>query len=385
VNILIINHTKISINWGAEATAIALEDLFISAGHQVNSITTHSLRPDAYLPSNVAGFSGNRIIWHLLQVYFKRFGTIKFPTGFFEFEYFANLWMKHDTNEILDKLKWADIIVHNGQNSMSRSSVSNSAIRSLFLCYLAKAFYKKTVISVNSTVYFDEYDHFNLKDTCKNVLPTLDFISVRDPRSKRMLESIIDSDVHLIADPVLTLPAKQKMTFPDRKPRIYISEGEYKINSIFFSKLLKVLKDIYPDYDIFGLIKDNQNKALIEICKLNNVNYYYSKNGWDDFFDITTCHDIHITGRYHYAVMSVMNNNHFVPIQTHSPKLSGFTELIYGSEAVLLEPRLHILEEKLFNHLLDFQILQEQENYSVVCSEIVSKTKLQLRELTQWS
>jgi polysaccharide pyruvyl transferase WcaK-like protein len=138
-----------------------------------------------------------------------------FPAVADEFDALADDWMDgrggRDADEYLSRLVEADLVVLNGEGSIYRTN--QSAIRELFLAWLAKDRLGTPTIFVNGTVHLTDVVPV-LPAMVRKTFPRLDAVAVREPWSLRNLQAHApEVDAQVLPDSAFVLsPAAARVT-----------------------------------------------------------------------------------------------------------------------------------------------------------------------------
>lgn len=128
--------------------------------------------------------------------------SVRYPSVADQFEAIADDWLQgaggRDADEVLRRFDGASLVVLNGEGSIYRTNLS--AIRELFLAWLAKDRLKIPTVFVNGGIHLTDVMPV-LPAMVRKTLPRLDAIAVREPRSLRNLREYVPGvDARLFPD-----------------------------------------------------------------------------------------------------------------------------------------------------------------------------------------
>jgi len=168
-------------------------------------------------------------------------------------------------------------------------------------------------ISYSPSINNSKYEDFEKYPYIKDNLKKIDFISVRDNYSKRVIEQILDKEVKKVCDPTMLMDIEYY-----KKCEEY---SNYSFNNYIF---------------IYGSPKRFTNEMIFKIkefAKKKNkklISYYFKNNWCDkilygspyDFLTLIDYADYVITNTFHGTLFSIMYNKKFTTVSIDNNKIS---------------------------------------------------------------
>ena len=142
--------------------------------------------------------------------------------------------------EIIKAILKCDVLISGGGSLLQNKTSNFSLFYYLFIIFLAKSFGKKVIIFAQGIEpIFGKIQNF----LTKSILKMVDFISVRDEKSKKLLESWkIDST--LVSDPAYSLVQDRQIA--DKKDELIVQLRSFKgMNNEFISNLANSITKLY--------------------------------------------------------------------------------------------------------------------------------------------
>lgn len=173
--------------------------------------------------------------------------------------------------EILAAILKNDVLISGGGSLLQNKTSNFSLIYYLFIIFLAKLFNKKVMIFAQGIEPING-KFFEL--LMKLILKTVDFISVRDEKSKKYLASL-NLDSILVSDPAYSLA--QDMEIEKNKTGLIVQLREFKgVDGKLISNLAKGIKEFYQGEIKVLSFQDEIDKKIcldfVEELKKYNLN-----------------------------------------------------------------------------------------------------------------
>ncbi len=217
---LFINDSSANQNWGSRATSFALKRALQCSGATIYQTVTlreltyptwqsskrrkqvHSWlqhwRPSAEIPQKLMDVMLNRSILLLPDV---------IPATWQQFEPYAKELIKgRYLPDIQQALRDVELVFINGEGGIFAQRRESRAM--FFLAYVAKQYFKKTVIFAGHTA---ELSHPNLLEIATHVYPLLDDVIFRDPLSAEQNKRL--TNARLVPDITFTLTASPQLAW----------------------------------------------------------------------------------------------------------------------------------------------------------------------------
>lgn len=349
--LLFLNDTRDHDNWGANAGADALFEIFkekipgLTVDSIMSSWTTRRFR-------KLPGWLGGEIYW-ARKKYLDRFSLpFEFlPVVADDFENAAEDWLNGKggpfADELLTKLKNADVIVFNAEGSTYRNNTSS--IRCLFALWLAKTHFNIPALFMNGSVTLTPVDPILPAMFRKALSPTLR-IAVREPISLRNVEEFAPGiSAELVPDSVFhfssSLVDKADEKFHQFKSRLgnkpyfcfslsmllsmvrgYLRHGVTK-SSLF--ALITRLKKIVPQSVI--LARDGMDQVICQqLADSTGSLLFGPSHSYANLMSLLQNARFLISGRYHHLIISIIAGCPSIALKTTSHKVDGLCELMEG-------------------------------------------------------
>lgn len=313
-NVLVMNFpTEIKHNWGCKASVIGLENVLRKSYHSAKFkyYKTYFAEPKIPVPRDPNKFSD----------YIEKLAAIRWK----EFAF----------------LDWADIVIFDGEGTIHEhdsEKVNSYIYHKLLTIYAAKVKYGKKTMIVNHTVdfYTDEFKQF-----IKTIYPTCDYLSVREPKSQKLLSKIqIDSVLTADTAFLYTKDLAKKSNFGRNRFRIKkLPETPDKYYVFFISQLINVdpsyflnlTDEIYKKYKTvpFFFVTSKKEKEIIKsiIHELPCIVVDIFAEP-DCIINILKNADFCLSGRFHACVFSALANTPFIGFRSNTFKISGLIEAL---------------------------------------------------------
>jgi len=227
-NVLFVNDTTTSSNWGCRGTTRALRTMVEQTGATITeTIYLHDIHERRPLLSNVPGVSerlarfvtrhadaqrrvlalirrltdgDRRSAWAKYEAIRSRWDTLPFAFDAFE-PAAARVENGEHVPGVASSIRSADVVVINGEGSIYDRQRKGRYL--FFVAFLAKRVFDTPCILVNHTA--DVHDPV-VREIAANVYPILDDVTFREPNSARACEPFLDgaADEYLVPDAAFT-------------------------------------------------------------------------------------------------------------------------------------------------------------------------------------
>jgi hypothetical protein len=264
-----------------------------------------------------------------------------YPAIWDDFEYFADRWVDGRAGQLatilVGRIKAADAVVHNGENSLYRNS--DPGMRALFLLWLAKTRYGKVTAEINHTAALANMTRPIMLGVAQNVLPKLDLVAVRESRSLQDLHQIGVDNAELYPDAVFYLGGGFSL------PGEGVSElGKPDIAGDYFCFSASALPTSVPRKDWPGTVqqliariaqfplrpvlvaKDDHCQYLREVASATGGIFFGPEHHFSHLWPLFRRARFLITGHYHYAIIASQVGCPFLPLTTNNHKMAGLAE-----------------------------------------------------------
>ncbi len=348
MRILLLNDNTEHLNWGAQATPFALRHVLTERipECEIKALTWSWIRLQPRVPrmSSLERFEFNRSPVPHLGFLFARLTRLKeiYPTVVDDFDWFAEQWaegrMGPITNQFLDLVRWSDVVVYNGENSLYRNTLEGC--RAIFLLHLVRTRLGKPACSLNHTVHITEVRPI-MNAMVENVLPRLDLVTSREPRSHRNLLELGIANARAGADVVFALP---ETDFARRAVDRWL--GDTGLSGRPFACLSgSGLPSSRPrgDYDgaitelvrrvqrtlgmpVVLLAKDRSCRFLEEVARRTGNPYFGPEHHFAELWPLLREASVLISGHYHYVIIAAISGCPFVPLTANNHKMAGVCE-----------------------------------------------------------
>lgn len=347
--ILILNDNSEHPNWGAQATPYAIRRIF--ADHF----------PEADLEFLSYGWLAAR--YRKLRVPFREgltfrernFGPARFlvygvsrlddpyPEIWDDFEFYADKWVRREAGpfaaELVERIGRCDAVVHNGENSLYRNTVPG--MRALFLLWLAKTRYSKVVAEINHTAVLADMTRPIMRGIAREVLPLLDLVTTREPRSLEDLRKLGVVNAEVYPDVVFYLGEDFDRTFQGNGQRPLSFEGSYFCLSASALPMsvpregsrgaVAALVDRVSSLDLRPLLlaRDPHCQYLKEIAELSGGAFFGPDHAFHELWTLFRDARFLITGHYHYAIIAAQVGCPFILLSTNNHKMEGVAKHLH--------------------------------------------------------
>jgi polysaccharide pyruvyl transferase WcaK-like protein len=259
-----------------------------------------------------------------------------------QFESVADDWLRGDAGpgaqELLKRLRRAELVVLNGEGSVYRTNVS--AIRELFLAWLCKARLGIPTVFVNATVHLTDVMPI-LPAMARKTLPILDAVAVREPYSLRNLEHYVpEVDVRLIPDSAFALvPDDARATPMTGRVRARFGDAPYfcfdpgpmpiddrpgRVSAVY--RLIMGLKDVVP-HAVF--VRGDPSDNLVDgIAEETDSLHFGDTADYHEWMTVVRDAEFLVTGRYHNLILSAVMGCPAISFASSSHKIHGACELL---------------------------------------------------------
>ncbi len=343
-NVFILNDTSDHSNWGSLANIEALKTILTEALPGVTYTSLDSrwvgriYRWDPWVfgrrAFNRTSFLADRITsrYHLL------------PEVVDEYEYVAEQWMAgkggSGARDFLDRVGDADAVVFNAEGSTYRNN--HSALKCLFMLWLAKTRFNKPAFFLNGNVTLTEVDPI-LPAMVRKVFRVLDGITVRVPNALRMVQQAVpDARAELVPDAVFLFDESEcSPAGPGLEAfRARVGDRPYFCFSLSMlpmdfrrtrdqSSLHHVihrLKQLVPQAVLMA--KDPEDQFLRAVAEDTGSLFFGQDQSFRDVMTILRDARFLFSGRYHHLIMASNVGCPSVPLISTSPKVQGLSELM---------------------------------------------------------
>jgi polysaccharide pyruvyl transferase WcaK-like protein len=307
-NILMLNYpTEISDNWGCKASYEGLQAL-VEAKYPGSKFRCHPIHfrvPDVPIPRDPAKF--NDFIEYLSAI------------GWQEYTDFV----------------WADVLILNGEGSLHEfadPAVNDFIYLKLLSIYAAKIKYGKKTMIVNHTLDFAGAE---FKTLVRTVYPTCNYISVREPKSKKLLDSM-GIEAALSADTAFIYPVNRSIQNGIQElppiPESYYVFFIAQLIDVDPGYFVEVCKEIWHAYKLPAVffVLSEREKRVVDCLKGSGIPYVKV-----DYFVEPSCiisvleqAMFCLSGRFHAAIFSALANTPFIGFRSNTFKIAGLIELL---------------------------------------------------------
>ncbi len=362
ITVCLINDTSDQQNWGCQATSAALKRLIqqLAPDVQIRSIYLGALRSEyaqvhiRVVQRNVSFLNkpGNpwepmsrtrSVIESLPSVIRRRLLEITpcrwFPKVADEFDEFAHMWLsQQEPSGMLPILQESDLVVFNGEGSILQRAPKGT--RPLFLLYLAKHYLGKPCAIINHTAHLETSVPVLLA-MARRVYPMMDYVSVREPASRRnLIENQVLDDVEVVPDALFA-----DALHDDVSGRVSMTRYGGSSNRqvcISGSSLSRLASPWRPDASFEDLVaalrerdlepvlvaKDESDQFLRNVAQRTGTPFFGAEHTHDELTALLEKSRLFISGRYHPNILSAMAGCPFLPLTANSHKIEGLCELL---------------------------------------------------------
>jgi polysaccharide pyruvyl transferase WcaK-like protein len=265
-----------------------------------------------------------------------------YPAVADQFEVVAEDWLQGrggpGADELLSRLRGADLVVLNGEGSVYRTNLS--AIRELFLAWLCKCHLGIPTIFVNATVHLTDVMPV-LPAMVRKALPLLDAVAVREPLSFRNLGYYAPTvTVQLIPDSAFALTSADARETPmsdiirtriGDSPYFCFDPGPMPIDhrqgrrSALYC-LISALKDVTA-HAVF-VRSDPADRYVEGIAKETNSLYFDGAVDYREWMTVVRDAQFLLTGRYHNPILAAIMGCPTITLGSSSHKVHGGCEML---------------------------------------------------------
>ena len=265
-----------------------------------------------------------------------------YPVVADQFEVVAGEWIQGrggpGADEILSRLRGADLVVLNGEGSVYRTNLS--AIRELFIAWLCKCHLGIPTIFVNATVHLTDVMPI-VPAMVRKTLPVLDAVAVREPHSLRNLGHYAPSvNVQLIPDSAFALTSADARETPmsdiirtriGDSPYFCFDPGPMPIDhregrQSALYRLISALKDVTANA-VF-VRSDPADRYVAEIAKETNSLYCDATVDYREWMTVVRSAQFLLTGRYHNPILAAIMGCPSLTLGSSSHKVHGGCEML---------------------------------------------------------
>ncbi len=262
-------------------------------------------------------------------------GTI--PLQFFDFDLLAQNVFKLE-NDIfafeVNKMNRCDVVLINGEGSIYKDVTKCRYL--LFLAYLAKKYFHKSVYLVNHTA-----DVSSIQEIAKEVYSILDGVVVRESFSKKELEHLGVKNVLVSPDAIFALTIKDNK-FYDRLPvgfdlnKDFIMLGGSSLNNPVYeqwygradlSSFYRLAQLLRKQFDVQIFFADVGGDDFLRNFDMAD-GMFYGKLNYKDYFLLSSKALMHLSGRHHGTCLAAMSGCPVLGISANTHKMQGDFELL---------------------------------------------------------
>jgi len=350
MKILLINDTRHLTNWGCVGTTTGLLEEIDQEGIDIKTIELKKMTKH-YRYKNILAdiFHRNaRILFKRKKIDYnkiaEKLGAVKaIPEISTEFESIATNWLNNKEFEReIEKLKWADFILVNGEGS-----IYGREAKGFYLMFLAwfcreKLDLNTPMCMVNCTIQID--DHRSLTNgMARKTFDYFDEIFVREPISKKRVEELdlYSGEVKCFPDIVFRhdIPSKndlklKKLSFEIEKPFIIIGDSSHTTRDSIFKT--ETFKETVVEF-IERMDEEFPNHQIVLSCcpeglpgfdKIDYPKISAKDVSYSDYIYICSKADLHISGRHHGSLYAMIGDCPFLMMSANTYKTEGDARLV---------------------------------------------------------
>lgn len=307
---LLMNDTSDWYHWGCNATSTAIKDALRGKGYDVTSAPFLETGQTTMRPPNLSDFDS--------RIYFSDYMFTQ-PTLF-------------------EKIRRCDHLVINGEGTIH--SLPPNARRLMYLAYIAKTFFGKTVHIINHACFPQSSAELSDPEIIAYYLKTyrtVDDIAVRDPISHDLL-SKLDIPARLAFD---SLPIKakewldtQKAGGPRSKTIILAGSSKFSTESLPALKRMGALIEEagYEMAVLSGAALHHSNDDAAFLATLEQAfgrpPQVIDAGSLDEWFGVLHQSPLLISGRFHYTIAAAALGTPFIAFEGNTPKLHALSEFL---------------------------------------------------------
>jgi polysaccharide pyruvyl transferase WcaK-like protein len=335
--LLLVNDCRDQANYGAEALVEGLARILDAAipGHALRLIPSHWLLDSQFARAafhDGAALTQPHAIW---------------PEVADQFDSVAEEWLAgrggRDVNAFLEKLDGVDVVVLNGEGSMYRNNLS--AVRELFLAWLARAKLDIPTVCINSLVHLTQVVPI-LPAMMRKAFAVLDGVAVRDPYSLRNVQAFMpEIPVKLVPDSALAVPVEIDNPSPRVKalfeelgntPFFCFDPGPMPIDHRFgkrsaLYRLITDIKQLVPQA-VMVASAPAETSMLKQLAADTSSIYLEHQPSYKDLMAVLARTKFQISGRNHNPILGALVGCPAISIASSSHKVHGICELLGFSE-----------------------------------------------------
>jgi polysaccharide pyruvyl transferase WcaK-like protein len=268
----------------------------------------------------------------------------KWPQVADQFEVLADEWLGNGggagAGHFLERLTAADLVVVNGEGSIYRTN--DSAIRELFLAWLAKTRLQIPTLFLNGTVHLTRVMPI-LPAMVRKTFPVLDGVAVREPHSLRNLRRFVPGvDARMIPDSAFSFAAEVSQAERPLNPLagplagsdyFTLDPGAMPMDHRFGSRsalfhLITELKRIVPRA---VLVSSAPADLYIErVAEETDSIFVPSLPTYRALMGLFSDASFVVTGRYHNVILGALVGTPSLTFASSSHKVHGVCELLEG-------------------------------------------------------
>jgi hypothetical protein len=378
MNVLFINDSTSSANWGDRAAAIALKHMIVASECRISGILSEESlkrslfsRPEPALRDEKRAHFGmfgratgllapplllkaQQRISARLHGSRRNFIADMLPESWRDFEPCLQkvLRMRATNGGIFDMIEQADIAIIHGDGCMAGNA--RIARAELFAAYMIRKHFKKPVAIVNHTA---DFDHPNLREIAQRIYPMLDDVVFRDSISEERCRSFCNGKV--AADsaflfepspPELWLPVARRPTYfdvwPDTatfdpaEPYICIGGSSlYFYNKQFdpvaaFTDFILHVKSRYSGQVVLTASDLRDEIIFRPIAKSLGIPLVGLTTPVQQAIDIVGNAQAYIGGRWHPSIFALRGGTPIIPISSQTFKMRALAEMSGMSSTV---------------------------------------------------
>ena len=267
-----------------------------------------------------------------------------FPTVADQFEHLGDEWLAGrggpGAEEFLARLRGADVVVLNGEGSLYRTNLS--AIRELFLAWLAKTRLGIPTVFLNGTVHLTGVLPI-LPAMVRKTFAELDAVAVREPLSLRNLNEFVPGlDVQLIPDSAFLLDPSGAHHPPEMariaehvqgRPYFCFDPGPMVMDAgpghrSALYELISRLQEIVPE--VVFVRSDAADRFIRTVAEETGSIYLDSIVDYRQWMALAAGARFLLSGRYHNPILASMVGCPTVALGSTSHKVHGACEMLDG-------------------------------------------------------
>ncbi|MDX8430423.1 MAG: polysaccharide pyruvyl transferase family protein [Candidatus Algichlamydia australiensis] len=367
-SLLLLNDTSECYHWGCTGTSQAMREEIQEIGYALESISILDLRNLEGVPSSFSLFDEKE-----------------------KFQLF-----KQSNPSLCERLKKSDIVVINGEGSIHMMRPLPRAL--LYVAYISKKFFGKHTEIINHSCFPEDclkVDDEETRDLYAGVYKTVDYVCVREPLSRTVLNSLGVEKVDESFDS-LPLYIRKHYTVPQKAASntiVLAGSVDWKEEGmkIVVQELKKLEEQGYKIQVLVGA-KDRpayDDKLFVEFLSDE------LKSGWelidakslDEWLGAIANADLLVSGRFHHTIAAICLKTPFVVLNSNTPKIEGMLSIMPNRHVEVLQYLDPDLETKIQNSIdAAFQMSEETfPTLEIICEKAQKKfSNLQSYEKCGW-